>query len=336
MFRVTLFAFCLSLLLACNNSEPEDTYNTPAQESQHPDILSLDQQIQKEASNPDLYKQRANLYIQMRDYIAAEQDLRQLVGLQADTVGNWLTLADLYYKQGKIKEAVLVLQEGLEFHPKSTQILLVGGRYLFYVQSHQKSLKFLNDALRIDPLLGDAYFWKALNQRDQGDTLKAISSLQTAVEQKPDFYEAYMQLGLLLSNHMDPLAVAYFKNALKIDSNSTEALYGIGMFEQKQRQVSAAIETYKKIILKDAQFERAFYNIGYIYYQMDSIGVAHKYFDLAIKVAPTYAAAYYMRGACSEMQGNWTEAKKDYNHSLNLHPGFEEALQGLKRTNQQL
>ena len=322
------------IFMACGTPETEVTADIEKQTIENPDITSLSEKIAADPKNPALYKQRAELYLQLSKKEKALEDLLITVQLEPNIEGNWLLLGDYYYRLGEITKAVIVLEDGIEFHTKSTKILLTAGRYLFYAQLYPKSLKFLNDGLKIDPLNGDLYFWKAMNHKEQGDTAKAISTMQTAVEQKPDFYEAYMQLGLLYKQQ--ELAIPYFKNALGIDSSSTEALYGIGLVQQSTRKGIQAIETYKRLINIDSQYEQAFYNIGFIYYNMDSIDRAYNFFNLAIKVAPSYAAAYYMRAACAEQQGNLNQAKKDYNHSLNLHPGYEPALEGLDRINQSI
>ena len=58
-----------------------------------------------------------------------------------------------------------------------------------------------------------------MKYKDLGDTAKAISSMQTAVEQDQQYYNAYMQLGILCAAQRNKLAVDYYKNALKVIPN---------------------------------------------------------------------------------------------------------------------
>ena len=73
---------------------------------------------------------------------------------------------------------------------------------------------------------------KGMNYKEIKDTAKAISSMQTAVEQDQTYYSAYIQLGILCAAQKNPLAVQYYKNAMRIQPNSTEAWYDLGKYYQ--------------------------------------------------------------------------------------------------------
>jgi tetratricopeptide (TPR) repeat protein len=162
-----------------------------------------------------------------------------------------------------------------------------------------------------------------------GDTSKAIASFQKAVQVKQDFYDAYMQLGLLTSNKPGSLAPRYFDNAIRLDSFSAEAFYGKAKFYQDQKQYEKAKAIYHDLVAKDPQYEQAYFNIGFIYIQQDSIDKAYRMFDYAIKVAPTYPEAYYYRGLCSLVLGNKDQAESDFRQALTLKPGYEMAQKEL-------
>jgi len=167
-----------------------------------------------------------------------------------------------------------------------------------------------------------------------GDTSKAISNLQTAVEQDPNMHDAYMQLGLLHSTKNDDLALDYFDNALEVDSNSVDALYGKAMFHQERSNYAKAKKFYKDIIEIEPQYGKAFYNIGYICFQQDSLAKAFRHFNIATNVSPDYAEAYYMKGLTAESQGDHEKAKRNYRQALGIKPDYELAQKGMKRINE--
>lgn len=68
---------------------------------------------------------------------------------------------------------------------------------------------------------------------------------------------------------------------------------------------------------------------GFCYYQMDSLEQAYRYYDLAVKVAPSYAGAYFSKGLCAEDLGKTKEAIALYQNCLNLDPDFTRARQHL-------
>lgn len=81
----------------------------------------------------------------------------------------------------------------------------------------------------------------------------------------------------------------------------------------------------------DPQYEDAYYNLGYIYFQQDSIEEAYKHFNIAVNVEPSYSKGYYMRGLIEESRGKKDIARKDYNRALSLDPEFSLASKGLER-----
>ena len=170
-----------------------------------------------------------------------------------------------------------------------------------------------------------------MNYKEIGDTAKAISSFQTAIEQEPDYYDAYMQVGLLMSFQKNDLALEYLNNALRLDSNSMEVFYAIAMHYQNKGEYQTAIQVYKDAINIDPQFEHAFHNIGYIYLDLDSIDKAFKFLNLAIQVSPSYALAYYHRGKCHEINGDYRDAMMDYQQALNFDPDLLMAREDLHK-----
>ncbi|MCF8386954.1 MAG: tetratricopeptide repeat protein, partial [Bacteroidales bacterium] len=55
------------------------------------------------------------------------------------------------------------------------------------------------------------------------------------------------------------------------------------------------------------------------------------YFNAAIEIDPAYAKAYYNRGYCNELMGNFAQARKDYQRTMDIIPNYEKAIEGLNR-----
>jgi tetratricopeptide (TPR) repeat protein len=174
---------------------------------------------------------------------------------------------------------------------------------------------------------------KGLIFKEIGNKEKAISNFQTAIEQNPDLYEAYMQLGLMNETQDKKRAMSYYDNALRVDTNSSEARYAKAMIFQNQNDFENAKLVYRELISKDPQFEQAIYNLGYIYFQQDSIDKAQRHFEMAIKVNPAYPDAVYMMGLCEESKKNYPRALYFYKQTLNLDDKHALALKGMKRLN---
>src|SRR5690606_20198646 len=82
---------------------------------------------------------------------------------------------------------------------------------------------YISSSLRIDPYSPDPYFTRGLIYRSdyyitgREESWKiAVSSFQTAIEQEPDYYEAYVELGVMHAEKGDSIALEYYNSALDI------------------------------------------------------------------------------------------------------------------------
>ena len=167
-----------------------------------------------------------------------------------------------------------------------------------------------------------------------GDTSRAIASFQKAAQMKPDFYDAYMQLGLLTSKKPGSMAAQYFDNAIRIDSTSVEAYYDKAKFYQDHKNYEKAKDTYRELIAQNPQYDKAYFNLGFVYIEQDSIDIAYRMFVYAINVSPAYAEAYYYRGLCTLQKGNKEQASSDFRQALTLKPDYELAQKELNHLTQ--
>jgi tetratricopeptide (TPR) repeat protein len=150
-------------------------------------------------------------------------------------------------------------------------------------------------------------------------------------EADPNNYDVYMQLGLLNNFRNKKLAEKYFLNAIRIDSTKYEGTYALAMYYQNGKDYKRAIAQYKKMILQNPQEGQPFYNLGCIYFQIDSLQKAFSNFSIAIANAPTNADAHFMRGLCWELRKNKHEAIIDFQNATNLRSNFTDAENALKR-----
>ena len=161
----------------------------------------------------------------------------------------------------------------------------------------------------------------------------------------PKFYNAYVQIGLLLKAKKDKNAEKYFDNAIKVSEKPEDALYakanmlkeeGVRLYDankdaQSREALSKAVEQFKKVIEVNYKNVEAYMGAGFCYYQMDSVEEAYKYYEMATKIEPSYAGAYFSKGLCAEDLGKKKEAMALYQNCLNIDPNFKRAEEHLKK-----
>lgn len=300
-----------------------------------PEIAQLSEQINSSPNNAGLIFTRANAYFHYGNMKYALQDYLKAYTIDSVNAAYALGLSDCFFEVNNAPGAIQVLENYRKTDTENQDILLnlAEDYFLLPEPKYKEALDVLNSLLKVNVRNADAYFYKGLIFEELKDTTKAISNYQTCVEVDPDYYDGYMQLGLLYSEKKDKLALKYFDNALSVNDTSNEAVYAKAKFLQDNNMTIAAINSYKNIIEKNPQDDDAIYNLATLYYGLDSIQKAYTYFNLTTKIAPARALGYYGKGLCAEQMGKKEEAASLYNQALNLDPELKDAEQRLKKLN---
>jgi tetratricopeptide (TPR) repeat protein len=325
-------ALCLLVIFtSCGNSK-NSSENQEYLDSLPADMREISQQILDDPENSELYNERALKWMKKAEYESALSDINRAIANDMDNPAYFIVKSDIYFAMGNLKECKDALLKAIEKDEYHTEAILKYAELHFFLQDYETMFLYIDRAMDIDNINPEAYFMRAMAYAEMQDTAKAISDLHKAVEQKPDFYNAYVQLGLIFDNMNNPLALDYYSNALQIDTNSVEVRYNIAMYYQKREELNKAIEIYFDIIDRKPDYKYAYYNLGYIHLvYLEVYTEAVKYFTQAISIDPNYVEAYYNRGYAYELRGDITNARLDYQMALQLKTNYPKAIEGLNR-----
>ncbi|MEI8279932.1 MAG: tetratricopeptide repeat protein [Bacteroidota bacterium] len=318
-------------LFACksnNGNAGVDGSNPFAKDST---LRSITTKINEHPKDATLYFKRGMQLVKTGADSLALSDFKKAVALDSSKAEYFSAIGDLLFEHKDLAGSVQWLQKAMARNPNDPKAHLKVAKMMLFMQDYPKAFSEINTVLRQDVYNPEGYFLKGMIYKDLKDTDKAIASFQTAINTVPDYRDAIVQVGILYSGRRDPMALKYFDNAFKMDSSDVTPLYAKGMFYQEQKDYKNAILQYKECILHDHQFSNAFFNMGWIYLQEDSLDKAWRHFDIVTKTEPNSARAYYNRGLCSEMLKKKTEAISDYKQALVFEPKYPEAIDALKR-----
>ena len=195
-------------------------------------------------------------------------------------------LADLYFKLGRIREAVTAAQEQTAKNPNDLQAHELLGKV--YLRS-----------------LGD------MQTQQSGEMLQlAIAEYERLVQLKPNDVETHLLLGQLYGlNHDSARAESQFKAAQKIDANSEEVVLNIARLYSEQGDFKRAAETLAAVPADD-QTARIEFALGASYDQLKR---------------PKEAAAAY-RAALDLDPENALDTERGLGNALLLDGHLDEAL----------
>lgn len=333
---VFLFLPITLLLGSCGSNESTQnkvvsdttTIKTPEELNQ------LNAAIAADSENADLYNKRAKYYYSTNNLGAGLQDIEKALSLDSTKAAYYFTASNFYFSANKTGAAKAALEKCIALDENNVEAILKLAELYLYVAKYDKSIEYINKALKIDMYQSTGYFMKGMCYKELKDTAKAISSMQTAVEQDKQYYHAYMQLGLLCAAQKNKLAADYYKNAIRIQPKSIEAWYALGKCYQDMGDGDNAIATYTELVKFDTQNKFAYHNMGVIYLTNLKLNEkALENFSNAIKADAKYVDAYYGRGVTYQTIGDKKNATADFQSCLAINPDYTAAQEALKKLN---
>lgn len=338
-----LTLLCALVLFTCDNvspsqtKSPENTLSTGDTISPAAVLDTLNARILESPNDPEVYKARAEYHWAQQDMVAALNDLD--LGLKADSTRADLHFAkgEIYYASTQFDLAMESYQDCLDQEPNNIDCLLRLAEMNVHLKQYANAIQNLNNALKQDDQIPLAYYIKGRVYKETGDTNLAASSYQTAIEVDPEYYDAYIEVGLLYAAAGSDLAMEYYNTALELRPNSVEAKYNLAYYLQSTgfrdtTRYRESLKLYDDILTLDPSNAAAAFNQGFIDLEyLQDYNAAKERFSYAIDLYPQYFQAFYNRGLCWESLGKNEEALKDYNRALSLKPNFTAAAKAKGR-----
>ncbi len=232
------------------------------------------------------------------DYAAQAIDEYKLA-LAADPNSKTLEngLADLYFKLGRIREAVTAAQQQVSKNPNDLQAHELLGKV--YLRS-----------------LGD------MQTQQSSEMLQlAIGEYEKLVQLKPNDVETHLLLGQLYGlNHDSAKAEAQFKGAQKIDASSEEVVLNIARLYTEQGDFRRAADTLAAVPVDD-QTARIEFALGASYDQLKRPKEAARAYRAALELDPENALDIQRGlGNALLLDGQLDEALKVFTQIVTAEP----------------
>lgn len=293
--------------------------------------------IKADPSNPKIMYERAKYYLRHGEAELAYEDLKGVLAQDSANLGAHKLYADISLSMLDLETSKYHYEYILENDSGNASAFLGLARIYAALDNFAKADMYISNSLKSDPYSPDPYFTRGLIYRtDWYKTGRessfdiAVSSFQTAVEQDPDYYAAYVELGVMHAEVGDSIALEYYNSALDIYPESIEAWYNKGYYYQQRGEVDNALECFYTLKSIDSSWYQSYYNIGYIHLVMtQEYDSAVYYFQECTKWDPQNYQAYNNLGLAWEKKGDKLNAKKYYQKAVEINPDFQLAKDNL-------
>lgn len=329
--------FILSVLVSSCGGDRKSGPTAPGVPGVDSALAAINRRIADRPNEIEGYLERARYYSSVSNYPEAFRDIDRALAIDSTQGAVYLLKGELLWLLKDLRAAYDTYKKCVSLQPEETDCLLKKAAIDITLGNYAIALDHLNTVLKQNDLLPEPYYLKGRLYKEKGDTTLACSSYQTAIELNPDYYDAYIEVGLLYHARKHDLAREYYSAAIEIRPRSIEAWYNKAMYLQETGfretlRYEEARQCYRKILEIDPQFAPAWFNQGYIDLEYEinyEQGIQH--FSKAIELNPSYYQAWYNRGLCKERLERKAEAERDFRRALDLQPDFTDAAKSLNR-----
>jgi tetratricopeptide (TPR) repeat protein len=311
-----------------------------------PEVAVWTEKIKASPRDTALYVARYKALTDAELHELAAEDAKMLISLDSTKVSYYRMLSNAYFEAADSRQAIKIMQKASERFDKDIYTRLALAEMHLVVQEYEQSRIVLDNILKLEPFNASARFMLGQLAKEQGDTMGALVQFQQVVEQDAEHHDAYIQLGKLCDGLNRPIALQYFDNALRIDSNSMVALMSKAQYYHQRGQFDEALRIYNKGVNAQPLNAEVQYNMGLLYMERadlaakdkalsaDYLERARKHFETATKCDVLFGEAYYYLGLAFEKQGKLSDAVRNYENAIRMGESLglsQAALDRLKK-----
>ena len=182
---------------------------------------------------------------------------------------------------------------------------------------------FANRPAKADAVLAEGYF-------AAGNTERAISAFQAAIQKDPSLPRAHYNLGHALESagRFEDARAAY-EAAVRAEPPFPEGEFALANLLVRLENAAVAGEHYRKAIQARPVYAEAFNNLGNLLADGGQLEQAKHQFEQALRINPGYAEAHNGMARILAAQRRLPEALVYVRRALQLKPDYAEARQNL-------
>jgi tetratricopeptide (TPR) repeat protein len=185
-------------------------------------------------------------------------------------------------------------------------------------------------ALELKPDYADARIDLGIALADQGKWDEAIQQYNQALQVNPDSAKGHFNLGAALYGQgKGAEAIQQFEQALQLNPDFAEAHCDLGAALANRGQWDEAIKHDLRALELNPDYAEAHNNLGGALAARGKLDQAAGHYERALQLNPNYAEAYYNWGLLLAAQGKLDEAVEHYKRAVQLKPDYPQACYDL-------
>lgn len=233
-----------------------------------------------------------------------------------DEFNTILRATDLFHS-GKYADGAALLATVQQSDPKLYLIPFMLGEAALQQRDWKTARQQLESALKLNPTFDQAITALSRAYFELGDVAGARDSLRKALQQNPNNFRAWFELGEIEAKSDPASAEDAFVRAVKIQPNFGPAQLDLGMALYTGHRYAEAIAHLESAAKSDAENAISWNALGICYSQTGKLKKAVSSYQRALKLDPNLPQAHLNLGLVYQRLG-MAEAKAEYDSACRL------------------
>lgn len=293
-------------------------------------------QTPQQAEAEKLLAEAEAYFLEANDLEAASVRLQRVMELDATRFKAPLYLGWIQLLRENYAAAITLFDKALALDREKEQEYLarfLKGTALFDQKRYPEAIEELTRSLALQPDNAEAYHTRAMSYMQQGQYIKALPDLNTAIAADPASAPLYFDRGLTYTAlGMHGEALSDLEKCLQLDATFVRCYYHIGRCYLAMGQYEKAAANFELSIRKGdnpEEYTDALLRAGISYIYLKNYGEAARRLNMVIERNPALPAPYAYLGYIAAADGKEEEARSWFQKSLDVDPGYDEALYNL-------
>lgn len=201
----------------------------------------------------------------------------------------------------------------------------------------EKIMALLDEVVREDPAVIDAWFMLGTQNLNHGTLEKAVEYFKRTLQLKPDYdlavfnlAQAYRRMG------NDEAALAGFEHYLTLDPKDPYVKYQMGEIWMDRGDLARAEQLFREALDIDPQVAAAKNALGVLALQRGDPAKAETLIREALAAKPDLRLAHFNLALLAEQRGDLRTAEREYYEELKAHPDSFKAAFNMSRLYEQV
>jgi tetratricopeptide (TPR) repeat protein len=237
--------------------------------------------------------------------------------------------ADDFYRLGLNKEetsnyqeAIAAYDEAIRLKPKYGYAYFKRGYNYYQLADYPAALTNFQQAESFGIKHADLYNYRGVVRDELKDYKGAISDFNEAIKLDPKYHYAYSNRADVYQKlNQYPEAIKDYTEAIRLnDGNASLYISRGNAYYDSYQDPEKALVDYTKAIIIDENSSVGYYNRGNIYRRLGQYNRAISDYNKAINLKYDYADAYYNRGLTWNNLNDYSKAVEDFTRYIYLNP----------------